>query len=176
MKRLFRAVQLGANLSIILLTVVVLCLVAFEYLNGRFFENNTKSKVLVQPQGKTVPGNRLSIGGVEWSKYQTTAVLYLSTYCGYCKESIPFYRVLINSKKDNVGVIAVFIEDQKVGKEYLKSNDLLVDQIVTDSLSRIGIAGTPAIVLVDSNGTITDLWYGKLPAEKEREVLAKTSF
>jgi len=40
-------------------------------------------------------------------------------------------------------------------------------------LQKVGISGTPTILLVDKKGVISDLWVGKLTEEKEAEVLAK---
>jgi hypothetical protein len=37
----------------------------------------------------------------------------------------------------------------------------------------IGVDGTPTLLLINKDGIVTDSWRGKLPPEKEREVIAR---
>ncbi|MDQ3750112.1 MAG: hypothetical protein M3367_14050 [Acidobacteriota bacterium] len=52
----------------------------------------------------------------------------------------------------------------------LKLNDLDVKQASLDSLQ---VDGTPTLLLVNDKGEITNSWIGKLPPNKEAEVINK---
>jgi hypothetical protein len=39
--------------------------------------------------------------------------------------------------------------------------------------SSLGVQGTPTLLLVNKEGVITSSWRGKLPSEKELEVMAR---
>lgn len=38
---------------------------------------------------------------------------------------------------------------------------------------QVNVGGTPTLILVNSNGVVTDVWAGKLPPEAESQVLSK---
>jgi hypothetical protein len=40
-------------------------------------------------------------------------------------------------------------------------------------LSAVGVSGTPTLLLIDGGGAIKESWVGKLPPDKETEVLSR---
>jgi len=50
---------------------------------------------------------------------------------------------------------------------------IAVDEVRQATPSSLGIRGTPTILLVNKDGVITSSWRGKLPTEKEAEVMAR---
>ncbi len=56
---------------------------------------------------------------------------------------------------------------------YLKGEGVTVDEIRQSPLSDVEVSGTPTLVLVDSRGVVRSVWVGKLPSDKEKEVLNK---
>src|SRR5579885_3681194 len=93
--------------------------------------------------------------GVDWASNEKTLVLAISTTCHFCRESEPFYRRLRQELGGRMKIIAVLPPPTTEAEQYLKSADLRVDQVKELSLDRIGVRGTPTILLVDGKGVVT---------------------
>ncbi|MGH9453840.1 MAG: TlpA family protein disulfide reductase [Candidatus Acidiferrum sp.] len=118
-------------------------------------------------QGKSVDAHLL---GVDWSKNHRTLVLAISTTCHFCKDSIPFYRKLGASGAD-VKMVAVLPQSVSEGKAYLSGEGVRVDGVRQVPLNKLGVRGTPTLLLVDEAGVVTDVWVGKLQPDQENQVL-----
>lgn len=120
-------------------------------------------------------GTQLSVPGVSWADSNQTVVLALSDKCHYCTESAPFYQRLSRdlSKRSDVRLVAVFPQDVGAGKKYLDGLGVPVGQVVQAPLDSLRVRGTPTLVIVDKNGTVTQSWVGKLSPERESEVLGR---
>jgi len=181
MKKLFRLVQFGANLGIIVLALLLAFVVIHQYI---IFPDSSRQNQSSPPDGTSpttqtqrqasLVGMAMPLKDVNWEANGKTLVMYLSTTCGYCNASVPFYQRLEKAKpQTGLKMIAVFLQNQDVATQYLNANKVGVDEIISGSLQKVGISGTPTILLVDKKGVISDLWVGKLTEEKEAEVLAK---
>lgn len=128
-----------------------------------------------RPTSKSTPvGNKMPIESVNWTEKNQTLVLYLSTTCRYCNESVPFYRKLMKERsKFGFEIIAVMSQNPEEARSYLKKNDLDIPEVFSSSLSSLGVTSTPTLLLVNQDGVVSDFWRGKLSPEKEAEVLAK---
>jgi hypothetical protein len=58
---------------------------------------------------------------------------------------------------------------------YLAGEGVQVDEIRQAQLPDIGISGTPTLMMINSTGLVQNVWFGKLPDNVEKEVLAKIS-
>jgi hypothetical protein len=47
-----------------------------------------------------------------------------------------------------------------------------VDEVKQFSLEKIGVSGTPTLLLVDTSGVVKNFWVGKLSPEQEATVLS----
>ena len=130
-----------------------------------------------QAQARLKPGTKLSVPGVEWGKNERTLLLVLSTSCHFCTESSPFYQRLAQEKarKGGVGLVAVMPQSVDESQKYLNDHGVSVDDIKQASLDTVQARGTPTLILADRTGTVVESWVGKLPAEKEAEVLKRFS-
>jgi hypothetical protein len=70
-------------------------------------------------------------------------------------------------------LLAVLPQPVEEGRRYLATLGVAVDEIKQSSLSSIDVRGTPTLMLVNSDGVVTDTWVGRLQAEQEAEVLSK---
>lgn len=105
-------------------------------------------------------------------------ILALSTNCHFCTESGAFYRRISRSFEMGLNapnLTAVFPQSVEDGSKYLSNLEIRVDQVEQRNLSDLNIFGTPTLVLVNGNGVIKQVWAGKLPPEKESEVIAAVS-
>ncbi|MGH9947306.1 MAG: TlpA family protein disulfide reductase [Pyrinomonadaceae bacterium] len=184
MKKAFRVVQFASNIGILVLTVLAVFAAIRLYvttepkspqagINSRR-ENNSEKQTLTKTAPENILGKTVPLDAINWKNNGTTLILYLSTTCRYCNESIPFYQRLKKEWPKSVPkVVALFLQDDDEATKYLDSKSLIVDGVVSGSLRSIGITGTPTLLLVDENGVVTDIWRGKLSSEKENEVIAK---
>lgn len=158
-----RVLEVGANFGIVI--VALLCLVVaiknFSDRNGSLNHN--------------IPvGTKIQVDDVSWFSHRGNLVLALSTTCHFCAESTPFYRDLVaKCSKNHVQTIAVFPQPVAEASSYLEKNKVHVDRIVSMSLARAQISGTPTLILVDENGKVQDVWVGKLSSEREKEVFSR---
>lgn len=95
-------------------------------------------------------------------------ILALQTSCHFCDESAPFYKHLIEKAKGkNIKLVAVLPSDIEESKKHLNKLGLTNIDVKQASLE----VGTPTLFLVDDKGRIINSWVGKLPPNKETEVV-----
>jgi thioredoxin-related protein len=119
------------------------------------------------------PGDKLALEDVDWRQSKKTLVMVLSTNCHYCTESAPFYQRLAREKsgRDDVRLLAVLPQSVEESRKYLDTNGVAVNDVRQEKSGAIRVPGTPTLIMVDSSGAVVDSWVGKLPPEKEDEVL-----
>ena len=117
------------------------------------------------PRALNVPrisaGERLNLPDVDWKQNKKTLVFFLNKDCHYCTSSAPFYRELIDeASKQNVTLLAVLPNSAEESRAYVQSIKLPIDDIRTGPLAPYKIPGTPAVLFVNSNGTVERVWFG----------------
>lgn len=118
-------------------------------------------------------GEKIALPGVDWQANRRTVVLVLQRGCHFCAESAPFYqRLMAQVPAQGVHVLAVLPSSITEGQEYLRSLDVPIAEIKQGSFLDLKVRGTPTLILVDVSGTVRKVWFGKLPPEREAEVLA----
>jgi hypothetical protein len=155
--------EIAANISIIIVAVVIVIVFARNYL----------------PAAKTSPhtiavGAKLTGQPVNWHASPKNVVFILSTTCHFCKESSGFYRKLVEECRSHAKTVAFFPQTPQEAQAYLKAEDVQVDEVKHANFQSLQIGGTPTLLLVDSNGLVQKVWLGKLPEAKEKEVLEQS--
>lgn len=166
MEKLRKLVEIGSNVAIILVAVIL-----GYFMFERFIDPSAKpGAAAAEPSIK--PGTKLSVQNVDFGKSEKNLLLVFSTSCKYCTESIPFYRRLVerNAVEKKVNMVAAFAQEPSEAAKYLIEKNLSVDQIIRTDGSEIKVRGTPTLILTDKNGTVLESWAGKLSPEKENEV------
>ena len=166
---MFKKLELLANVAI-----VVVALLLGVVLVRRYLLPGPQAEPAAA-ESRPQPGTKLSLADVDWSKSRRTLVMVLSKTCQFCTESAPFYRRVAQERaaNKNLRLIAVLPQEVGQGREYLSSLGLPVDDIRQAPSPTLGVRGTPALILTDDAGSVLDSWVGKLPADKESEVLGK---
>ena len=101
-------------------------------------------------------------------------MLALSTSCHYCNESAEFYRRLVKEcEAHGVRTIAILPQAVNEAQTYLGNEGVKVNEVRQASLPSLEITGTPTLLLINDAGKVEHIWYGKLPPEQEKDVLAK---
>ena len=167
--RLTRTIELTTNIAIITVAVLLSIVLVKNYLLPSVGPNaNAPGSPPAVPTG-----TQISLQDVNWAATKRTLLLVLSDNCRFCTESADFYKKLAQerAKHDDARIIAVLPQDVEAGKTYLNKLGVAVDEVRQLSLDAIGVRATPTLILVDDKGVVTESWVGKLPAEKESEVL-----
>lgn len=116
-------------------------------------------------------GTKLQLFGVPWAEKHATLVMALSVDCHYCRESAGFYRQILKSNSASAFYpIAIFPTSIAVAGAYLRSESIDVSDVREADFGKLGIDGTPTLMLVDESGRIRSIWVGKLSPEEEGDV------
>jgi hypothetical protein len=164
MSALYKKVELIANVAIILVAIMI-----GVVLVQRFFFAKT-----AQPPQTVALGSKVSLSGVEWTKNGKTLLLALQVGCRFCSESAPFYqRVVETANSKGVKVVAVLPQPPTESENYLRTLAIPISDVRQASLESLSVGGTPTLILVNEKGEVAGAWVGKLPGDKEAEVLSR---
>jgi len=167
MSNLYKRVELLANVAIIAVALVLGGVLVKRYL--------LTSPPPPARESLIKPGTSVPLGDYDWAASDKTLVLVLSTECRYCTESAPFYRRLAERRAGGGKSRLVAVLPQPVGdaEKYLGGLRVKVDEVRQLRPGQLGASGTPTLILADNSGKVVDVWVGKLPAEREADVLGK---
>jgi|SRR5579859_1580759 len=122
----------------------------------------------------SLKGEKLRIPGVEWSNSQRTLVLALSTHCHFCTASGDFYKRLQPvAAACGVPIVAVLPQPTDEARSYLLNLGVSLPVVKQAPLASVSVSATPTLMVVNSEGVVTDSWTGQLSAELEKEVLSR---
>jgi thioredoxin-related protein len=165
MSVLTKKVELLANVAIILVAIV-LCVVLVK----KFVLTDSAATAPTRKQPEV--GAKIALPDTDFSVKEKTLLLALKKDCRFCSESAEFYRKLTAAAGEkNVRVIALFPHSAADGQEYLNQINVSVEDKRQADFAALNVAGTPTVILTDKNGEIKQFWVGKLPPEKEKEVI-----
>ena len=170
MNKLSQKIELAANLLIILVAVLLVGVIVQKYFFSFTAGPVTNQKARLQP----VVGSKLNIPDVNLTTHPKILVLVLQTGCRYCNESAPFYKRIVEIVKNkNIKLIAAFPSGVEESATHLKELGLNNMEVKQSPLNSLQVSGTPTLILINDKGEITDFWVGKLPPDKETEVINK---
>jgi hypothetical protein len=166
MSKINQKIELTANILIIVVAVLLIGVIAQRYLFAPSADPNRPTRV--QP---TV-GTKINLPATDWSGQSKTLIIALQKGCRFCSESAPFYKRLQESVRDkNVKLVAVLPGTQEESAGYLNQLGLTNLEVKQSPLNALQTSGTPTLILVNDKGEVTHFWVGKLPADKEDEVI-----
>jgi hypothetical protein len=158
-----RKLEIAANIAII---VVALGLVVVLVRNYRADRNQAQHQ-------KVTVGTKFALKNANWQSGGKNLVLALSTTCHFCTESAGFYQELLkHCQAGRVHTIALLPQPSAEADAYLSRLGIKVDEVRQVALPDISVTGTPTLVLIDQQGAVKAVWYGKLTPSKEQEVLS----
>jgi len=164
---ILKKTELLANIAIIIVAILLGGVLVKRYLltsDEAFDDRNSVSRIAA--------GTKVSLPEIDWAKSDRTLLLVLSKGCHFCSESAPFYqRLVLDTDGRGVQLVAVLPQDVNEGRQYLNELGVAINEIRQSPLDSLGVGGTPTLILVNREGVVTDSWVGKLPPDKESEVL-----
>ncbi len=69
--------------------------------------------------------------------------------------------------------MAVFPQSVEDSRNYLNKLGVSVTDVVQSPLASFGVSGTPTLLLIDTHGSVTDSWVGKLSDSEAAKVIAQ---
>ncbi len=166
MKNLTKRIEVAANVAIIIVALLIGGIAVKRYLL-------TDQPARLNTQ--IVAGSKASLPNVDWTKNDQTLLLVLQKGCRFCSESAPFYRRLAQSAaqgRSNIQLLAVLPQEVSESRAYLNDLDVPIEAKQA-TVGSLGASATPTLILVNKAGEVKASWVGKLPAEKETEVLSR---
>ncbi len=120
---------------------------------------------------------RVSVQDIGETRSRVTVVLGLSTTCGYCARNLPLYAKLASLTRTTpeLRVVALFPQSVDEAQRYLRANGVDVRDVRSTDLTRLGISGTPTILLVRQDGTVVSSWAGMVPEPQQPAVLERVT-
>ncbi len=97
-------------------------------------------------------------------------LIAMSTTCSFCKASIPFYKRLESRPNHGAKVVPVFPQDGDQVQNFEREEGLSLPFKSNIELDRMGIVGTPTVILVDPWGHPQKTWTGLLNHTDEEEI------
>ena len=165
MSKLSQRVELTANILIIIVAVLLVGVIVQRYF---FAKSDPSQQARVEP---TVD-KQINLPDENFANQPKTLILALQTTCHFCNESAPFYKRLIeNAKGKNIKLVAVFPQSVEESTAHLNELGLSGMEVRRSSLDNIQVSGTPTLILTNDKGEVVNYWVGKLPADKETEVI-----
>jgi thioredoxin-related protein len=161
-----KKIELAANVAI----VIVACLLAIVLIKSYLLTNSEPRSESELNEAQTFKQPAVSSLNIDWRRNGQTLLLAVSSNCRFCTESAPFYRKLAE-RKHNARLVVISPQPVAEGREYLEQLGVYVDEIKQLPLDKLGVTGTPTLIVVDSSGAITRFWTGKLSPEQEAAVL-----
>lgn len=140
-----------------------------------FFGNPTQNN----PNGKPFikAGEKYeALKDVVHATQKATVILALSDACPFCNESLPFFKALIeerNKTNKDIAVVTAVGHPSIVDNmnQLLAENKVDVDQLVNLDFATLNITGVPAVILVDNEGEVQQVWRGKPNEHNQKEIL-----
>jgi thiol-disulfide isomerase/thioredoxin len=160
-----------ANVAIIIACLLLIGTLARNYYLSRIPDPSLELGVKKGEQVK-LSGDAPADG----QSAQATLVLALSTHCGFCQDSLPFYQKLAvfkNSSPARVRLATVMSEPKEEIEAYLKKHGIAADAVFSMPIAQIGVKGTPTLLLLDGQNKLIESWVGKLDSQGESEVIAQ---
>ena len=165
MSSFYRRVELMANLAIVLLAIVIGIVLVHRFFRA---ESPSSRPPLI------AAGTLISLPGIDWQQNHRTLLLAIQEGCHFCTDSASFYQRLTDvADKKGVKLVAVLPQSPDEGRRYLTTLAVRIADVRQAPLSSLQVSGTPTLILVDENGRVAASWVGKLPSDKETEVLAR---
>lgn len=161
---LVKKIEVFTNIAIILVALVLCAVLVKKFILTDNAAANKKDIAV---------GEKVDFEKINWAANKNTLLLVLSKDCRYCTESLPFYQKINQEVANNpaVKIAAVFPQDVPTAQEYLKANNLDINQVYEGTPRSVGVGGTPSLLLIDETGKVVETWFGKLMSSDEEQKL-----
>jgi peroxiredoxin len=163
------------NVAVLILCVVMIGVVV----HGWFVSRRAVPKVAAHSDSGYRAGERLeALPGVDLKGAKRTLILFLKTTCQFCSKSTPFYKELgqlARNRSGQIRLVAMGPDAEADLRAFLEAHGVAIDTVVSVSLTRTRVPGTPTLVLIDDRGVVLNQWVGLLAPEQQEQVISTLS-
>jgi len=150
--------------------LIVVCIAALAALvRQQFFPQSSR------PSYPELTGKRIVIPGMDVPMSPGLAVVVaVRSDCKFCGDSLAFYREIENRRrasKNPIGFFFVSPEPTEKTVAFVRKTGVSADRVISVDFKNLGIALTPTLAIVDSDGLVKKAYYGKLTDKKETDLL-----
>lgn len=164
--------ETATNIAVIIAALVVSGVFILNYLRP----NDRRTRRL---QAGFEKGQQLAqIPGIAYGEAPKTLLIALNTNCGFCTESIHFYNRLAEIQRasnSKTRIITIFPSTAKEIQQYAEQHRLGLNTMAAVDFRALNVAGTPTMILVDTNGRVIDFWIGKPSESTERQIIKQVT-
>lgn len=151
-----------------------ICLISVAVVSlGLLLEKRFSPGATAQSGVQQLLGKRLTVSGLDWKGSGRNVVIYISTKCRYCQESMAFYRQLAAAR--DRGLLKVTLSVLSIDPPEDVRKVLAREHVEVDGIYRIprmsGLNVTPVLLFVDAKGMVRSAIPGKLDSSTEQKVL-----
>jgi len=125
-------------------------------------------------EGPKLLGKALDVPGANWEAHPLSTVLYMSTRCRFCLQSMPYYRKLATAKDStgaHVPLAIISMDPQGDIEALLSAEHIKADGIYRLPKSDPKLRVTPMLLIADSKGIVRRAYVGELGPVQEAEFL-----
>ena len=134
---------------------------SFDYIRAVKAELSERPRIFV--------GGKLSLRDDSIQAHGSALVVIISPDCPYCSASGPFYARLVAQTQKSTPIIVALPLAAK-GRKYALSLGFKTQRLVDWKELGLTALGTPTLALVGGDGTVRDMWIGKLGERDEIDV------
>lgn len=166
--RMKEVVELTTNVALTIAAVAVTAAMGWRLWTG---SNPSVAAAPPVPPGYAIGEQLPAIEGIRYQESARTVILFASSQCKFCTESMPYYSRLSESKNSHRGMRFVIAgpEPEAVLRRYVEGHDVRPDQVMNVKPGVFKVTGTPTLIVADSAGKVLGYWRGLL-GDREAEV------
>lgn len=148
-------------------SIIVVCMIASGILIERRFFSTVSA-----PSDANLVGKKLSSATLHTALGKRTIVLAMTMHCVFCLESMPLYEKLSTIASADARVVVLSPDPPDMVRTYLAEHHVTPSGILQADLATIGVVRTPTLLVVDSQGLVTNAFVGMLSMAREEELFA----
>lgn len=166
-----RNLEIGTNLAVLVSCIV---LTVFVIKSRSAAPYNTPVLTNTIPGGVKGGDTFPAIEGIKFDATDRTLILALNTGCHFCEESIPFYKRLPLNPSRTAGtqIVAIFPNKTDEARKFFTAANLEFPVVGGQDFAKLGIEGTPTLVLLSHDGKVRKVWRGELSLGDQKKVLS----
>lgn len=127
------------------------------------FRGGPAAEAPALPPGPAVGDRLADVEGLELATHEQTLLLVLSSQCRFCTESMPFYRQLLDRRREEqTQVVVASTESAAVTSAYLAGHGVAADRVLEVGPGELGTSATPTLLEVSPAGDIREVIVGRV--------------
>ncbi len=155
--------------------IVAVCILLAVFIVWRLVADGSNSSGTTQ--NTYIVGERVGpIVGLNRDAAPRTLLIALRSTCQFCTASMDFYKRLAEQRSPSgIRIVAISSEPIAITEAYAKEHGASFDAVLSFQPGNVKIQRVPTLLVIDSEGSVRNVWEGQLTAEQEQEVIAVVS-